>query len=140
MKQCHILWGVLSLCFLLGLSGCGGGGPKRLAITGTVKFQGKPLNQGSITFLSDDPAGAAGGGALITDGQYSIPAQHGLLPGRYKVSIGSADPKKVADPDALPGAPGPVYQDRIPAKYNTKTTLFAEVQADGKNKFDFELQ
>jgi hypothetical protein len=140
MQQCRLFWGALALGLVIGLAGCGAGGPKRYGVTGMVMFQGKPLNQGSITFLPDDPQLGASGGALIKDGQYSIPAKQGLLPGRYKVSIGSADPKKVADPDEMPGAPGPVYKDRIPAKYNTSTTLTAEVQADGKNQFDFELK
>jgi hypothetical protein len=122
------------------MAGCGESGPKRYAVSGAVKWQGKPLDQGSITFLAEDPSLGSGGGALIMDGKYNIPAQNGLLPGRYKVSIASPDPKKAADPDALPGAPGPVYKDRIQPKYNVKTTLTADIKAEGPNKFDFEVQ
>ena len=129
----------LCVCAVVaGLAGCAGG-DKRHAVSGTVKWQGKPLNQGSINFLPEDPALGTIGGALIKDGQYSIPASQGLLPGRYKVTISSPDPKKALDPDADPGAPGPVYKDRVQPRYNLNTILTADVKADGKNTFDFEV-
>jgi hypothetical protein len=109
-----------------------------LAVSGEVKFQGKPLDQGAITFLADDPSQGSGGGAPIKDGRYSIPAQHGLLPGRYKVMITSADPKNTPDPDALPGYL-PVPRDRVQPRYNKDTTLTADVKAEGPNTFNFEV-
>src|SRR5262249_52721258 len=102
--------GLLCVCAVVaGLAGCAGGGAKRCAVSGAVKWRGQPLDQGAITFLPEDPALGTSGGALIQDGRYSIPADQGLLPGRYKVTISSADPKKALDPNADPGAPGPVY-------------------------------
>jgi hypothetical protein len=131
---------LLCICaFVAGLAGCAGGEAKRQAVSGTVKWQGKPLNQGSINFLPEDPALGTSGGALIKDGQYSISANQGLLPGRYKVTISSADPKKAVDPDADPGAPGPVYKDRVQPKYNIKTILTADVKAEGPNTFNFNV-
>jgi hypothetical protein len=76
---------------------------------------------------------------LIKDGQYRIEAKEGLLPGRYKVMVTSVDPKnQTPDPDSPPGYL-PVPKDRIQPKYNTQTTLTAEVTAEGKNSFDFEV-
>jgi hypothetical protein len=130
---------LLCICLVAGLAGCAGGDAKRLAVSGEVKFQGKPLDQGAITFLADDPSLSSGGGAMIKDGRYSIPAQHGLLPGRYKVMVSSVDPKNPApDPDSLPGYL-PVPKDRVQPKYNTQTTLTADVTAEGPNNFNFEV-
>ncbi|HKB41884.1 MAG TPA: hypothetical protein VKD72_35990 [Gemmataceae bacterium] len=139
MHHCRIFLGLLGSCLVAGLAGCADSATKRYAVSGEVKWQGKPLDQGSITFLAEDPALGSGGGALIKDGQYSIPANQGLLPGRYKVAVSSADPKKAVDPDAPPGAPGPVYKDRIQPKYNAQTILTADVKAEGPNKFNFEV-
>src|SRR5262245_55278775 len=103
---------VLAGAALLSLFGCGGGG-NRCAPSGGVKFRGQPLDQGAITFLPEDPSLGAGGGAMIKDGRYDIPARSGLPPGRYKVMITSADASGATDPDALPGPAGPLPRDRI---------------------------
>jgi hypothetical protein len=132
--------GFLCCCVLaVGFCGCADSGPKRYAVSGMVTWQGKPLDHGSITFLAEDPSLGSGGGDMIQDGRYSIPAKQGLLPGRYKVSISSADPRdKAPDPDSPPGYL-PVSKDRIAPKYNTKTTLTADVTPQGQNTFDFDV-
>jgi hypothetical protein len=121
------------------MAGCAADGPKRYAVSGEVKLRGQPLDHGAVTFLPEDPALGANGGAVIKNGRYSIPAQNGLLPGRYKVIITSADRSGVIDPDALPGPAGPLPKDRINPRYNAQTTLTAEVKADGPNTFNFDV-
>jgi len=139
MNHFRTFRGLLWTCLVASLAGCAGGEAKRYAVSGVVKWRGKPLNQGAITFLPEDPALGSSGGDMIKDGRYSIPAKQGLLPGRYKVMITSVDSKnKVPDPDALPGYL-PVPKDRIQPRYNTRTTLTADVKAEGKNTFDFEV-
>jgi hypothetical protein len=138
MNHFRTFLGFLCICPVVGVTGCGGEA-KRLAVSGEVKFQGKPLDQGAITFLADEPSLGSGGGAPIKDGRYSIPAQHGLLPGRYKVMVTSVDPKNPApDPDSLPGYL-PVPKDRVQPKYNAQTALKADVKAEGPNTFNFEV-
>jgi hypothetical protein len=139
MNHFRAIRGWLCVCLAAGLAGCAGGEAKRYAVSGVVKWRGQPLDQGAITFLAADPALGSAGGTMIKDGQYSIPAKEGLLPGRYKVLVTSVDPKnQTPDPDALPGYL-PVPKDRIQPKYNTQTTLTAEVTAEGNNTFDFEV-
>jgi hypothetical protein len=120
------------------LAGCDGG-PKRYGVSGEVKWQGRPLDQGAITFLPADPSLAAGGGAPIKNGRYSIPARHGLLPGRYKVRVTAADPSNAPDPNAPPGPSGPLRKDRVKPRYNDQTVLTADVRPEGPNTFDFEV-
>jgi hypothetical protein len=121
-----------------GPAGCDRG-PKRYAVSGEVRWRGRPLDRGAITFLPEDPALGASGGALIKDGRYSIPARGGLLPGRYKVLVTSADPGKAADPDAPPGPSGPLPKDRVQPRYNAQTVLTAELTAEGPKTFDFDV-
>jgi hypothetical protein len=134
----HLL-GWLCVCAVAaGPAGCDGGA-KRYAVSGEVKWRGRPLDQGAITFLPEDPALGASGGAVIKDGRYSIPARGGLLPGRYKVLVTSADPSKAADPDALPGPSGPLPKDRVKPRYNAQTVLTAELTAEGPKTFNFDV-
>jgi hypothetical protein len=109
-------------------------------VSGTVTFEGKPLDQGAIQFLPFG-AGPTESGAGIKDGKYSIPAANGLSPGRYKVTVFSYDETGPKVPrEEIPGDPGGMqFKERIPARYNTETTLTAEVVAGQKNEFNFQL-
>jgi hypothetical protein len=139
MRDLRAVYGLFCVCIIaVGMSGCAGGETKRYAVSGVVKWQGKLLDYGAITFLAEGPATGTGG-AMIKDGEYSIPAKQGLLPGRYKVTVSSVDPRNMApDPDSPPGYL-PLPKDRVQAKYNTQTTLTADVKAEGPNTFNFEV-
>src|SRR5688572_24926741 len=130
---------LLSLAFVC-TPGCSdSNGPQ--PVSGSVVFQGKPLDQGAIQFVPAD-GGPTESGAGIKDGQYSIPAENGLMPGKYKVSVLSYDERgaKVPDSTTMPGdTVGVQFKERIPAKYNTETILKAEVVAGQANVFDFQL-
>ena len=58
----------------------------REAISGTVTFDGQPLQKGTIRF---DPTGqgATASGGMVEDGRFDIPADEGPVPGKYKVLI-----------------------------------------------------
>jgi hypothetical protein len=108
----------------------------RLAVSGTVKFKGQPLDQGRIEF---HPPGGKGtqSGDVIQNGSYSIPREKGLLPATYEVRIFSYD-EKGPKIEAIPGAPGLGFKERISKKYNTESTLKAEVKS-GNTTFDFSV-
>jgi hypothetical protein len=132
--------GILAVELSLGLiltSGCGGPANGRLGISGTVILDGKPLDQGVITFASDDPESPSSG-AMVLEGEFQIPDGKGLRPGEYKVAIDAADE------GGATGTPGADYTmviplSKIPPKYNTETTLKAQVISDGDNDFVFDL-
>jgi hypothetical protein len=141
MSRCRTGLGLLCVCVLFtGLAGCGRR-VQRCAVQGEVKLAGKPLDQGAITFQAQDASLGSGGGTSIKNGQYSIPAEHGLLPGWYQVRITSTAPGAPPDPNAPPGPAGPLPKDRINPKYNgPQTILSAEVKADGPNLFNFDVE
>ncbi len=119
---------------LLFLAGCGGG---RGSVSGTVTLKGQPLDQGRIQFfLVGGPAGPSGG-AMIRHGKYELRGDHGLDPGSYTVQISSAGPSK--DAGEITMGEFPVTHERIPAEYNTKSTLSVAVTARGPNAFDFTI-
>jgi hypothetical protein len=121
------------------LAGCGGDTGGRLAMTGRVSFQGTPLANGVIELVSAD--GAQQTGATITKGDFSVPANKGLPPGKYTVRI-TATQESIAAPTGPPGPEGMTQKakDLIPAEYNVKSTLTAEVSSGKRNHFVFDLK
>ncbi len=117
------------------LSGCST--DPRLAVSGTVLFNGKPLDQGRIEF---HPPGGKGNlsGAVIQEGRYHIPQATGLAPDTYEVRIFSYDTKGVKASSDVPGEPGEGFKERIARKYNLQSELKAEVKP-GKTTFDFSV-
>lgn len=116
----------------LATAGCGGGSGD-VGVTGTVTFQGQPVEAGEIVFTpkTGDQTSAAG---KIVQGKYEcqVPAGPSVVritayrnvPGKFDMSN--------------PGEKTPVVEMYIPAKYNTQSTL--EVTIDrSKSTQDFKL-
>jgi len=145
----NIRWLLLaSIAAQVGLAGCGSDdGLSRYPISGTVKYDGKPLDKGMIQFFPTGTTGPAiAGGATIAGGEYAIPTAEGLVTGPYKVMISSVGGKERAAPGestaegAMPGL-GPLNApELIPAKYNAKSELNITVKPEGPNVFDFDLE
>jgi hypothetical protein len=157
---------IVTCCGALALIGCGPDWVDDLpreAISGRVTVDGAPLARGTIAFrpTADLPTPAM---VPVDGGSYSIPRAQGLVPGSYEVSIlASEDPvpaEKFDDPPGLAtrkqteatdsiqrakrfggasGKTGASPNQRIPARYNTATTLSAEVKKGSSNSFDFVL-
>ncbi len=135
----------LAFCFafLLGvivagtLSGCAE--PQlRQEVSGEVRLNGRPVEDGIINFAPVDGQ-ATGDGAQIVNGKYRIPEDKGLLPGKYKVTIYAGDGRSGAG-DASPDPPrGGVKpgKERVPPQYNQDSKVIKEVKKGAKNVFDF---
>jgi len=137
MRKLLRLATVLVACAGLMVAGCGPGNPQgRLAISGKVSFEGQPLDQGSIQFSSVDRTSGIVSGAVIHNGSYSIEAEKGLPPGKYRVRVFSGEG---AGPEEMPGESTEAPKERIPAQYNTESTLEIEVSR-GNATFDFDLK
>jgi hypothetical protein len=119
-------------------AGCGDS-RGRVPVTGTVTFDGKPLESGNIRFGGDQ--GAAGAGSIV-NGKFSLSetaSQDGVLPGKYEVLIASWIEERGSvrkDGSFSPGI------TRIPLIYldPAKSGLTAEVKAGESNQFTFELK
>src|SRR5437868_1262407 len=64
---------VLAVCGAVFLSGCGSGDsfPPSARVTGQITFQGQPVTEGVVNFISPK-TGTAGSGVLNDDGEYEI--------------------------------------------------------------------
>jgi hypothetical protein len=132
-----LLPGALALCLLVG---CGSSGPVRQEVTGKVLFNNQPLDEGIIDFEPLDGQGSKSGSTIL-NGEYQIPRDKGLFPGRYRVRIiagdGTSGGGKAEPSGPRPGAtPG---KERIPPEYNLKSEITKEVKQDETNRFDFSI-
>jgi hypothetical protein len=87
---------------------------------GRVTLDGLPLAEGSITFLEAQGRAALGGGE-IKDGDFRV----SLPPGAYRVQVFATRPVPGKTIPEMGNAP--VLESLIPPRYNTETTLNAEV-------------
>jgi major membrane immunogen (membrane-anchored lipoprotein) len=151
---------VLAVPALLVLASCGtdDGLGKRYPVSGTVKYNGSPLEKGEISFVTEDMSKNFGATGTITNGSYTLSMGgdgDGAQAGKYKVTISAkedysekaqADFKKETGSDSPKLLPNFVAKaaaaakSLIPAGYGDArtTTLKAEVQAKS-NTFDFNL-
>ena len=65
---------MLGLPTFLVLASCGSddGLGKRYPVSGTVTYNGKPLEKGDISFVAEDAKANIGASGRITDGAYSL--------------------------------------------------------------------
>jgi hypothetical protein len=128
---------------VLAAVGCSRSGDElpREPVAGTVTLDGVPLPEGSIQFTpTGKPSGpAVAGGATIQAGRFSIAREDGLVAGEYKVAISSAAPKEQAPTKGLIRKGTMLATERIPAPYNAKSTLTAEVKKGGSLDLKFDL-
>lgn len=114
--------------------GCGKAGPPPSAkCKGVVTYQGQPLAEAEIYFVSAQKGFSAN--ASVNQGNYEITA--GLPPASYKVFL--TRPRITAPP--MTGAPPPAAKEfLVPDKYLSETTsgLSADVKA-GENTADFKV-
>ena len=131
----HILraLGLFGMLFM----GMGCGGESTTALHGKVTFDGEPVALGNISFFPSTSDGKKAA-AAIEQGQYSIPAEEGLAPGTYRVEVSWRKPTGRKIPSADPGMTIDETQEAIPAKYNSASTLTAEITA-GQVEQDFAL-
>jgi hypothetical protein len=122
-------------------AGCKDSAGGRCAVSGTVTFQGQPLDQGMILFIPAAADLATQAGAAIRNGHYAIPQPLGLVPGRYRISISSGDGTTPADPSGGPPGPSGNFssKERIPREFNVASMREVEVTKSRPNEFDFTI-
>ena len=111
---------------MLLVAGCG---ERTYKVSGTVTFDGKPVENGTIVFeAADSGAGLANSG--IKDGKFELQSKIG----KKKVVISAFRTRPGTEKDVQPSV-----DEYIPRKYNLETTLFKDVAATD-NQFDFNLE
>jgi hypothetical protein len=139
--RCHHPTRVAGLVIAAGfltaaLAGCSSGPPTG-EVKGKVTFKGKPVTEGTVTFLNPKEGGAAEA-EIGRDGTYEV--QGGVVVGDYLVVI--TPPVHIVDTDPGKSPPAPVEKNMpdIPRKFRMPgtTTLKATVKP-GPNEFNFDM-
>jgi hypothetical protein len=124
---------VLAIAELAGCSRNGG----RLPLSGIVTLDGRPLADAAISFQpAIGNAGPSSGASVDTNGNFSIPADSGLLPGKYVVVIQKWKGTGRTFKDPRSGKP---VEITAPISFKEADKLAATVAADGQNRFEFHL-
>src|SRR5947209_776787 len=95
---------VLLGALALGVTGCGGKVGTGNEVSGTVKFNGKPLNSGSINFIPQDDPNQKFASVIDESGHYSLPnVPEGTFKVTVEVPIRSSNPKAPPPVQIPPG-------------------------------------
>ena len=130
-------FGVIGSAVLL-VCGCGKA-HQRHSITGSVTLDGKPLENGQITFVPQlNTSGPTAGGSVI-NGKFDIPAEHGVFAGNFRVEIVASRPTGNKSPDRFTGELTEEVRQIIPRRFNADSTLQAEVKSSEGNHFEFAI-
>ena len=115
--------------------GCGPGGPARFPVSGEVRFEGQPVQDGVVSLFSRE-TGIASGGRLDAQGRFRI--AEGMPAGSYVVTV-APPPSDVAPP--MVGSDPLVAYPNIPQKYWSDTTsdLTATVESGRREPLRFDL-
>ena len=123
----------VAVCWAALVAGCSSeAGPKLHTVSGTVKFDGQPLKEGRITFQMTGPGGRSYTGP-ITDGAYKVQAEAGSA--RVEIIASRPIPGKFDKSNGTPEQMGEMY---IPKKYNSASTLKADIKPESQ-EIPFDL-
>ena len=127
----------LGAATLSALAACSKSDPyDRIAVSGSVIFQGQPVADGEIRFAPLPGTMVPVAIESITAGRYATKASGGVPVGSYTVEIRAYDPRTPP-----PKAPyDPPQKQLLPAKYNDQSTLELTVESGQTDlRHDFNL-
>lgn len=141
---------LLPVVFAIAVCGCSSN-PKTVEVTGTVTYDGKPVEGAIVTFGPTAEDGEAASAKTDASGNFTLSTfekDDGAIPGKYNVGITKTESVGGMSKDeehAAVEAGKPVKQAelvaKIPPKYGdpAKSGLTAEVTEGGENHFEFKL-
>jgi hypothetical protein len=135
--------GIVLLACGLSTTGCGNGDPfQRQPIQGSAKFEGKPIQFGTVRFepVGNEPTGTT---ASIRDGSFRIERSSGVGPGKYNVYVQAFDKMDAGPPGAFPGEEGTPPQNILPEKFLNEAVVqvtVSKVTDDKPNEVALELK
>jgi hypothetical protein len=125
----------LAILFVVGITGCGAA--SSTPIHGKVTLDGEPVINGTIVFLSEDTKGPKAAAAIENEA-YSLSPHDKLPVGKYRVEISWQKPTGKKVPSADPGITIDETREAVPAKFNTNSTLIADI-GSGDSEKNFAL-
>ena len=138
---------LMCLCALLFVSGCGGAGGdvgRNMTVTGTVQFDGSPLQNASVQFMSKR-TGTTFSADLTESGDYRLELLD-VQPGEtFDVAVGGPSATEPAEGHSVEvdeaGVPVEPPAPSVPAKYldPASSGLTATLSDEAEQTFSFTL-
>jgi hypothetical protein len=124
--------------------GCGDGTglAKRYPVSGTVTYNGKPVEKGTITFAPATADGRSAAGT-IANGSYTLTTlapNDGALPGKYKVTIASTDIDTSEIVARAQGGAGRHDAAFVKANKNAKNLVPSKYSLADTSKLEYEVK
>lgn len=121
---------ILGLFVAVAITGCG---PKPASLSGSIEFEGKPVELGIIALYPQ--ANGKSARTVIEQGAFSIPESAGLVEGAYRIELGGDKMVKRKDPQE-----GPPLEaiDLFPDQYSLNSILTVTLQP-GANRYDLKI-
>jgi hypothetical protein len=119
--------------------GCGkNSGPERVAVSGTVKYNGTLIPDGAVRFVPGATSDAPATGVNIVDGKYNAAGRFGVPVGTFVVQI---EAYRMHGPASSPPSKFDKRDQYLPAKFNAKSTLEFVVPSGSRQiAKDFDLK
>lgn len=126
---------------MFGQSGCGDSTvDKRAEVFGTVQLDGKPVENGAISFVPTEGNSGPSAGGAITDGAYRVSRAQGPPFGKVRVEFnGLRKTGKKVQGKFGGGKTEDEFGELFPPKFNIESTVVRELQP-GANAIDFDLK
>lgn len=140
-----VLLTIIFSALTMSLTACSGSNkdsPERAAISGLVKFKGKPVEDGMITFSPVAPTVGPSTGAKIIKGAYSISKESGPVVGTNLVAVTAYQKTGKKIEAGTPNPPGTMVDELvplIPKEFNTQSKLTVQVDTGDNANTDFDL-
>ena len=133
----HRITLLVGLSMLVLFCGCGPSGPERVVVSGTVTYNGQPIEDGRIYFTPTVKSAVPIGGAVIQNGKYRADAKGGVPVGTHIIRIEAFGGSPVTGQALKPGT-RPQY---LPKKFNRDSQLQITIEpGSGAITKDIELK
>ena len=138
------LWPAL-IVLAVAAPGCSDSSPGRFEVSGKVLLKNQPLKTGIVMFEPLDGQDTAGN-VMLDGGEYTIPREHGLKAGKYRVRVTAGDGKTAVNPVNPDEPPGPgggsnvISKELVPPSWNIQSKQEVTVTPNGPNTFDFDIK
>jgi hypothetical protein len=134
----HLHSGLALIALALALPACSGGDPNATATVpaeGTVTYQGKPLEKGTIEFIPEQGRPASG---TIQNGHFTLTTNtqgDGVQPGPSKVTVTAFEEVAATKPGQEATS-----KSLFPPNYKGNSGIPVEIPAGGKKDIAIELK
>ncbi len=134
IMPCGMTWKfTASLLSCALLMGCEEPPPKLVPVQGNVTLDGSPLPEGEVLLRGEGTVAMAT--LPVSGGQFAGEAQAG----KYRVEVYSYITEAAKADETGYTSSEPIRTNTIPAKWNTESTLTAEILASGKSDLKFDV-